>query len=71
MLVLVYGDDEVVDKAVVLCVGKVNPQEELISSAEADKNSAAEADDFDEAAILLSVSQLKVLLSFLILPITT
>ncbi len=52
MLVLVYDE---VDKAVVLCVGRVNPQEELISSAEADKNSAADADGFDEAAMLLLV----------------
>lgn len=43
------NDDEAV--TVVLCVGRVNPHDELMSSAEADKNSAADAEGLDEAVI--------------------
>jgi len=45
------NDDDDADKVVVLCVGRVNPHDELMSSAEADKNSAADAEGLDEAVI--------------------
>jgi len=50
------ANDDDADKVVVLCVGRVNPHDELMSSAEADKNSAADAEGLDEAVIVTIIS---------------
>ena len=55
------ANDDDADK-VVLCVGRVNPHDELMSSAEADKNSAADAEGLEEAVIAAIISLLIVLL---------
>lgn len=52
------SEDEADDFRQVLCVGRVNPQEELMSSAEAEKSRAAEAAVGLDEAVMAAIYKL-------------